>query len=85
MSVKHSCESILESFVSIYENIFDNRRPTAAKSTHEEFEVAVNGPNLAHGDYVVKESWTIFGPVDVGSSTFTRPQLASVLETNSQV
>ena len=56
MSVKHSCESILESFVSIYENLFDIRRPTAAKSTNEEFEVPVNGPNLAHGDSVIKES-----------------------------
>ena len=59
MSVKHSCESILEPFVSIYENLFDIRRPTAAKSTNEEFEVAVNGPNLAHGDSVIKESMDI--------------------------
>ena len=55
-AVKHSCESILESFVSMYENHFDIRRPTAEKSTNEEFEIAVNGPNLAHCDSVVKES-----------------------------
>ena len=49
-SVKHSCESILESFVSKYENHFDIRRNVNEESANEEFEIAVNGPNLAHSD-----------------------------------
>ena len=48
-SVKHSCESILESFVSKYENHFDIRNVNE-ESANEEFEIAVNGPNLAHSD-----------------------------------
>ena len=52
-AVKHSCESILESFVSRYENHFDTRRSTEEVSTNEEFEIAVNGPSLAHSDSVI--------------------------------
>ena len=36
-AVKHSCESILESFVSMYENHFDIRRSTQENSKNEEF------------------------------------------------
>ena len=38
-SVKHSCESVLESFVSMYENHFDVRRNTEEDATNEEFEI----------------------------------------------
>ena len=55
-AVKHRSESILESFVSRYENHFDIRRGTCETSTNEEFEIAVNGPNLAHCDSVIKEA-----------------------------
>ena len=55
-SVKHSCESVLESFVSRYENHFDARRNTDEDTSNEEFEIAVNGPSLAHCDTVVKEA-----------------------------
>ena len=55
-AVKHSCESVLESFVSRYENHFDSRRNTEEDATNEEFEVAVNGPNLANCGAVVKEA-----------------------------
>ena len=48
-SVKHSCDSILESFVSKYENGFDIRNVNE-ESANEEFEIAVNGPNLANSD-----------------------------------
>ena len=81
-AVKHSCESILESFVSMYENHFDIRRPTAEKSTNEEFEIAVNGPNLAHCDSVVKESMDNYWASRGGKWHFFK---TSVLETNSQV
>ena len=40
-AVKYSCESILEPFVSRYENLFDIRRSTEEDSTNEEFEIAV--------------------------------------------
>ena len=55
-AIKHSCEIILESFVSKYENHFDQRRNLAEDSSNEEFEIAVNGPNLAHSDAVIKEA-----------------------------
>ena len=55
-AVKHSCESILESFVSKYENHFNMRRNTSEDSTNEEFEIVVNGQNLANCDSVVLEA-----------------------------
>ena len=58
----------------MYENHFDIIRNTNEKSTNEEFEIAVNGPNLAHCDSVVKEAVDNFGPVEVGSGIFSRPQ-----------
>ena len=51
--MKHSCESVLESFVSRYENHFDSRRSTDEETSNEEFEIAVNGPSLAHCDGIV--------------------------------
>ena len=55
--VKHSCESVLESFVSSHENYFYFRRaPTNEETTNEVFEIAVNGPNLAHCDSIVKKA-----------------------------
>ena len=39
-AVKHSCESILESFVSRYENHFNCRRNNNELSANEEFEKA---------------------------------------------
>ena len=54
-AIKHSVESVLESFVSIFENHFDSRRNLDEDSTVEEFAIAVNGPNIARCDSVVKE------------------------------
>ena len=54
--VKHSCESVLESLVSKFENHFDERRNMGEESAAEEFEIAVNGPNLANCDSVVREA-----------------------------
>ena len=34
-SVKHSCESVHESFVSMYENYIDSRRNTEENATNE--------------------------------------------------
>ena len=58
-SVKHSCESILESFVSKYENHFDERRNVDEVTANEEFEICVNGQNLAHAESVVKDAMDI--------------------------
>ena len=55
-SVKHSCESILESFVSKFENHFDERRNVDEVTATEEFEISVNGPKLAHSEAVVREA-----------------------------
>ena len=55
-SVKVSCESVLESFVSKYESHFDVRRNMSEEGANEEFEIAINGPNIAHCDSVVKEA-----------------------------
>ena len=54
--VKHSCESVLESLVSKFENHFDERRNMGEDSAAEEFEIAVNGPNIANCDAIVKEA-----------------------------
>ena len=59
-SVKHSCESVLESLVSKFENHFDNRRNMGEESAIEEFDIAVNGPNLAHADSIIKEAMDMY-------------------------
>ena len=58
--VKVSCESVLESLVTIFENHFDARRNMHETSTSEECMIAVNGPNLANSDAVVKEAMTSY-------------------------
>ena len=58
-SIKHSYESILESFVSKYENHFDTRRNIEEEAVNEEFEIAVNGPNLARSDSVIIEAMNL--------------------------
>ena len=55
-SIKQSCESILESFVSRNENHFDARRNVDENTANEEFEIAVNSPNLAHSTSVINEA-----------------------------
>lgn len=55
-AVKISCESIVESFVSRYEDHFHLKRNLNEESVNEEFEIAVNGPNLANSDSVIKEA-----------------------------
>ena len=55
-SVKSSCESILESFVSMHENHFDQCRNVDETTATEEFEISVNGPSLAHADAVISEA-----------------------------
>ena len=59
-AVKHSCESVLESFVSKYENQFDSRRNTEEAATNEEFEIATNGPNISDCDSVVREAMDLY-------------------------
>ena len=50
----------MESFVSRYENHFDARRSTDEETSNQEFEIAVNGPNLAHCETVVSEAMDIY-------------------------
>ena len=71
-AVKHSCESILESFVSRYENHFDARRGTNEETANEEFEIAVNGPNLGNCDAVVIEAMNDYWNSRGGSWHFFR-------------
>ena len=59
-AVKHLCESVLESLVSKFENHFDCRRNLGEDSSAEEFEIAVNGPSLAHCDSIVKEAMDLY-------------------------
>ena len=59
-SVKLSCESILESFVSQYENHFDEHRNVSEETANEEFLIARNGPNLAHADGVITEALDMY-------------------------
>ena len=54
--MKHNCESVLESFVSKYENHFDQRRNTDEDTSSQEFEISINGSNFAHCDTVVEET-----------------------------
>ena len=54
--MKHSCESVLESFVSKYENHFDQRRNTDEETINQEFEISNNGSSLALCDTVVEEA-----------------------------
>ena len=42
--------------MSRYENHFDSRRSKDEDTSSQEFEIAVNGPNLAHCDRVVCEA-----------------------------
>ena len=55
-SVKRSCESILESFVSQYENHFDEHQNVYEQTATEEFEMSVNGPSLSHTDSVITDA-----------------------------
>ena len=55
-SLKHICESVLESFVSSFENHFYSRRSTDEETSNKEFEIAVNGPSLAYCDGIVQEA-----------------------------
>ena len=51
-AVKHSCESVFDSFVSCHENHFDIMRNTEEGATNAEFKIATNGPNIARCDGV---------------------------------
>ena len=43
-----------------YENHFDARRSTDEDTSNQEFEIAVNGPNLAHCETVVSEAMYLY-------------------------
>ena len=79
-AVKHSCESVLESFVSCYENHFDSRRNTEEGATNEEFEIATNGPNIANYDGVVKEAMDLYWSSRGGSWHFFRSSVVEKLK-----
>ena len=54
-SVKLSCESILESFVSQYENHF-----VSEETGNEEFLIARNEPNIAYAYGVITEALDMY-------------------------
>ena len=56
LSVKQSCESVLESMVSKYENHFSYNRNMAEDRINYEFFVVVNGPSLGHCESVIEKS-----------------------------
>ena len=80
-SVKHSCESILESFVSRFENHFDVRRNVNEYTSNEEFTITCNGPNLANCNGMVREAMEDYWRSKGSSWHFLR---ASVLEQLTQ-
>ena len=59
-AVNQSSESMLESSVSRFENHFDMRKPTNEDTFNEQFEIAINGPNLSNCDAVVGEALDLF-------------------------
>ena len=74
VSVTMSVESTVESFVSVYENRYNKKRPITEEHAQHEMLVASNGPELAHCDSLVKASmanyWRNFEHQD--SSQFSR-------------
>ena len=55
-SLSFSIRSISDFLVSEYENHFDERKNVEENTANEEFEIAINGPNLAHADAVILEA-----------------------------
>ena len=66
--VKQSCESVLESMVSMYEHHFDSTRNMGEENINEEFFIAVNGPNPSHCNNVIEEAIDT-GKDEIGTST----------------
>ena len=58
--VKQSCESILESMVSMYKYHFDGTRNMEEEDLNEESFIAINGPNLSHCNSVIEEAMNRF-------------------------
>ena len=54
--ILQTSESVLESFVTKYESHFDVRRNMSEEGANEEFEISINGPNIANCDSVIKEA-----------------------------
>ena len=59
-------------FVSRYEDHCHLKRNLNEESVNEEFEIAINGPNLANTDSVIKEARTTIGRE--AASIFIKPQ-----------
>ena len=51
-----SVESMIESFVPVYENRNNKKRQIAEEHDHQEMLVAISGPELAHCNSLVKAS-----------------------------
>ena len=61
-SVKSSCESVVESFVSKYEFHSNSRRNLDEKALSDEFMIAQNGPVFSKCDKIVERSLSqLFG------------------------
>ena len=77
-AVKHSCESILESFVIEYKNHFDDRRNVDETTANEKFTIVMNGQLLFRPwTCTVKEILTLLQvhPLWRNSSTLVVPHL----------
>ena len=51
-----SVESVVESWVSVYENHSNKHRPITNERAEREVAVAVNGPLVQHADSLIKEA-----------------------------
>ena len=59
-SVAMSVESIIGSFISVYENRNNKKRPITGEGAHHRMLVAINGPEFAHCDSLVKASMAVY-------------------------
>ena len=59
-AVTISLESIIESFVSVYENRNNKKRNITEERAHHEMSIAINGPELANADNVIKASMSSY-------------------------
>ena len=55
-TVTISVESVIESYVSVYENRNNKNRPITEERAHHEMMIAINGPELSNADSIIKGS-----------------------------
>ena len=60
-AVTISVESIIESYISVYESRNSKIRPITEEHAHHEMIIAINGPELCNADNVIKKVCPITG------------------------